>query len=281
MGVLGGDNAGYPNGRRLTDDVVDIEEQAVAGFLIGQKVPLGDGVNANDMPILSHFPYVAAPCSGYATRRRRRYPKTAWQSCGLVSSSDERRRRLVAALVLLFGGVFRPGTPGRIAARRRAGRGGLQGGFAAATRSARSSSLQSELEVNPKDEQRGRSSASPTSSARARPATRPTTRSPQGASTSALQLDANDSLATAVSARSRCRATASPTRSPRHKAHAIAPTIALDYGVIGDARDRARPLPAGVPATSRHEALQPDLSSYSRVSYARELHGRHGDGDPR
>src|SRR5581483_2878881 len=37
MGVLGGDNAGFPNGRRLTDDVVDIEEQAVAGFLKGNK----------------------------------------------------------------------------------------------------------------------------------------------------------------------------------------------------------------------------------------------------
>jgi hypothetical protein len=65
MGVLAGDNAGFPNGRRLTDDVVDIEEQAVAGFLKGKKVPLGDGVNANDVANLDHFPYVAAPHSGY------------------------------------------------------------------------------------------------------------------------------------------------------------------------------------------------------------------------
>ena len=65
MGVLGGDNAGFPNGRRLTDDVIDIEEQAVAGFLQGKKVPLGDGVNANDKANLGHFPYVAAPYSGY------------------------------------------------------------------------------------------------------------------------------------------------------------------------------------------------------------------------
>src|SRR6266702_3267792 len=34
MGVLAGDNAGVTNGRRLTDDVIDIEEQAVAGFLV-------------------------------------------------------------------------------------------------------------------------------------------------------------------------------------------------------------------------------------------------------
>jgi hypothetical protein len=65
MGVLGGDNAGFPNGRRLADDVVDIEEQAVAGFLKGKKVPLGDGVDANDVAYLDHFPYVAAPHSGY------------------------------------------------------------------------------------------------------------------------------------------------------------------------------------------------------------------------
>jgi hypothetical protein len=65
MGVLGGDNAGFPNGRRLADDVIDIEEQAVAGFLKGKKVPLGDGVDANDKASLDHFPYVAAPFSGY------------------------------------------------------------------------------------------------------------------------------------------------------------------------------------------------------------------------
>jgi hypothetical protein len=69
MGVLGGDNAGFPNGRRLTDDIVDIEEQAVAGFLKGKKVPLGDGVNANDMPNLAHFPYVGTPHQGYANAK--------------------------------------------------------------------------------------------------------------------------------------------------------------------------------------------------------------------
>src|SRR5262249_53434128 len=69
MGVLAGDNAGFPNGRRLTDDVVDIEEQAVAGFLKGKKIPLGDGVNANDMAFMTHFPYVATPHEGYANTK--------------------------------------------------------------------------------------------------------------------------------------------------------------------------------------------------------------------
>ncbi len=45
FGVIGGDNAGYPNGRRPTDDVVDIDLQVVAGILVDNAVPLGDGVD--------------------------------------------------------------------------------------------------------------------------------------------------------------------------------------------------------------------------------------------
>ena len=65
LGVIGGDLAGYPNGRRLEDDVIDIDERVVAGELIGHKLPLGDGVDANDVPYLATFPYVAAPFSGF------------------------------------------------------------------------------------------------------------------------------------------------------------------------------------------------------------------------
>jgi len=65
FGVIGGDTAGYPNGRRLSDDVVDIDLQVVAGFLKDNKVPLGDGVDQNDKPFLSTFPYLAGPASGF------------------------------------------------------------------------------------------------------------------------------------------------------------------------------------------------------------------------
>jgi hypothetical protein len=65
FGVLAGDNAGFPNGRRLGDDVVDIELQVVAGFLKGNKVPLGDGVDRNDKPFLPVFPYLPGPASGF------------------------------------------------------------------------------------------------------------------------------------------------------------------------------------------------------------------------
>ena len=64
MGVLGGDNQGWPNGRRLNDDVIDIAEQAVGGFLLGTKLPLGDGVNSGDTKPMAQFPYVADPFSG-------------------------------------------------------------------------------------------------------------------------------------------------------------------------------------------------------------------------
>jgi hypothetical protein len=65
FGVIGGDPAGFPNGRRLGDDVVDISLQVVAGFLVGNEVPLGDGVDVNDQPFLSEFPYVGGPDSGF------------------------------------------------------------------------------------------------------------------------------------------------------------------------------------------------------------------------
>lgn len=66
LGVLAGDLAGFPNGRRLTDDVVDIEERVVAGVLVpgfdvAPNNQLGDGIDANDVPFLPYFPYVALP----------------------------------------------------------------------------------------------------------------------------------------------------------------------------------------------------------------------------
>jgi hypothetical protein len=74
LGVLGGDLAGYPNGRRLEDDVVDISERAVGGALIGHSLPLGDGVDANDVPNLHVFPYEAAPFSGYDNTKGTPFP---------------------------------------------------------------------------------------------------------------------------------------------------------------------------------------------------------------
>ncbi|MCP9208894.1 DUF4331 domain-containing protein [Streptomyces cucumeris] len=64
LGVLDGDNAGFPNGRRLTDDVLDISLQAVEGELLGKKNDLGDAVDENDQKFGGSFPYLAIPNSG-------------------------------------------------------------------------------------------------------------------------------------------------------------------------------------------------------------------------
>jgi Domain of unknown function (DUF4331) len=68
LGVLGGDLQGFPNGRRLTDDVVDIELQALEGAAQTGKLvdalAAGDSVNANDRQFGKSFPYVALPNVG-------------------------------------------------------------------------------------------------------------------------------------------------------------------------------------------------------------------------
>ncbi|MBM3925814.1 MAG: DUF4331 domain-containing protein [SAR202 cluster bacterium] len=75
MGVLGGDLAGYPNGRRLADDVTDISLRAVAGAAYplfhpdftpdATGVKLGDGVDENDAEFHDKFPYLAHPWQGF------------------------------------------------------------------------------------------------------------------------------------------------------------------------------------------------------------------------
>jgi Domain of unknown function (DUF4331) len=73
MGVLGGDLAGFPNGRRPYDDVVDIELQILAGVLVpafnhSPNNALGDGVNGPDKPYNPAFPFLATPHSGWDHR---------------------------------------------------------------------------------------------------------------------------------------------------------------------------------------------------------------------
>ena len=79
LGVLEADLCGFPNGRRLLDDVVDIELRAVAdgygpvvnsfyGSLTPNLTPnntIGDGVDENDKAFESAFPFASAPFEGY------------------------------------------------------------------------------------------------------------------------------------------------------------------------------------------------------------------------
>ncbi|MEZ4502992.1 MAG: DUF4331 domain-containing protein [Dehalococcoidia bacterium] len=74
LGLIGGDAAGFPNGRRVFDDVVAIELRAVAGAvypLIDSTFEpdaaaggLADGTS-NDRPYLTVFPYLGTPHQGY------------------------------------------------------------------------------------------------------------------------------------------------------------------------------------------------------------------------
>jgi hypothetical protein len=65
LGLIAGDAAGFPNGRRLFDDVTDIALRVVVGGVLVQgfnKFPnnrLGDGVNVNDASYRDEFPYLA------------------------------------------------------------------------------------------------------------------------------------------------------------------------------------------------------------------------------
>lgn len=74
LGLLAGDAAGFPNGRRLSDDVTDIAARAVVGVLAGPPFSgpphnlIGDGVNANDVSYQETFPYLALAHSGRNSR---------------------------------------------------------------------------------------------------------------------------------------------------------------------------------------------------------------------
>jgi hypothetical protein len=71
LGVLGGDTAGYPNGRRPGDDVVDITLRVAMGALLTDAVcapnraaPLTDGAFINASQFDSAFPYIRTPLAG-------------------------------------------------------------------------------------------------------------------------------------------------------------------------------------------------------------------------
>lgn len=76
LGLLGSDPAGFPNGRRVFDDVTDVALRVVAGGVLAGppfstspvNSRLGDGVNVNDAPYRPDFPYLASSPSG-RTRR--------------------------------------------------------------------------------------------------------------------------------------------------------------------------------------------------------------------
>jgi hypothetical protein len=95
LGVLAGDFGGFPNGRRVSDDVTDIAARVVVGVLnpafnVFPNNRIGDGVNSNDVPYQETFPYVAFANSGRNSRHqnpappavsRRRRRSCRWTIC--------------------------------------------------------------------------------------------------------------------------------------------------------------------------------------------------------
>ena len=77
LGLVAGDAAGFPNGRRINDDVVTIELRAIAGLTIplvdptyepdGAASQVQDGTSNTNAAVTDHFPYLGLPGGGYQT----------------------------------------------------------------------------------------------------------------------------------------------------------------------------------------------------------------------
>ena len=95
LGLLGGDIGGFPNGRRVGDDVVDIEVRALLGgtpftpaFNVAPNNAFGDGVATNFEGYLSRFPYLQTPNPGN-TPRPANFPATQLPPGGRADDNGE------------------------------------------------------------------------------------------------------------------------------------------------------------------------------------------------
>ncbi|WP_020389253.1 DUF4331 domain-containing protein [Kribbella catacumbae] len=78
LGLVAGDAAGFPNGRRVFDDVVTVELRAVAGLTIplvdpsftpdGAAAAIKDGTSNTNSDYLKVFPYLGTPAGGYQSK---------------------------------------------------------------------------------------------------------------------------------------------------------------------------------------------------------------------
>ena len=76
LGVVGGDLAGYPNGRRVFDDVFTIELRAIAGVTIplvdksftpdAAAAKVSDNLTPAADRYIARFPYLGVPKDGYS-----------------------------------------------------------------------------------------------------------------------------------------------------------------------------------------------------------------------
>ncbi|WP_431971949.1 DUF4331 domain-containing protein [Nocardia sp. bgisy134] len=105
LGVIGGDLQGFPNGRRLSDDVVDIALQAMVGAAQTGKpveaLAAGDAVDVNDASFSSSFPYVALPSSGKTTVQAKATNATTNVAVTVPQDADDR----TSSVLLVAAGV--------------------------------------------------------------------------------------------------------------------------------------------------------------------------------
>jgi hypothetical protein len=110
LGVLGGDTQGFPNGRRLADDVVDIAIQAMEGAAASGKLvdalATGDKVDAPDQAPEANFPYVALPHNGMAVNSNGNSATVAVNPVSNISNLDPMAMTTAVGSALVFGGGF-------------------------------------------------------------------------------------------------------------------------------------------------------------------------------
>jgi len=184
-----------------------------------------------------------------------------------------------AGFVAFFGGAFAPSsaTPVNALAAEQSVE-DFKAGFALnASTQQLVSSLQSALYVNPKDEhswallglsyqQRARETGDPSYYTKS-----------DGALQKALSLNKDDYLVySGLGSLALSRHRFTEALSYGEKALSIAPKIAMNYGVIGDALIELGRYPEAFKAFDTMSKIQPSLTSYSRISYARELQGETG-----
>jgi hypothetical protein len=132
LGVIGGDNGGFPNGRRPGDDVVDIELRVAMGRLIAlglfgnaNQAPSGlldftDGATVNSMMFPDRFPYLNSPLPGSPndpsiTITLQSAASVAGPYRSVPASFDSNSQKLTAAKPSSGAGFYRLKTDGKAA----------------------------------------------------------------------------------------------------------------------------------------------------------------------
>jgi hypothetical protein len=110
LGLLAGDTQGFPNGRRLSDDVVDIAVQAMEGAAASGKIvdalATGDKVDANDQPFEASFPYVALPHNGMAVNSSGNTANVAVNNVSKIANLDPMAMTTAVGSAAVFGAGF-------------------------------------------------------------------------------------------------------------------------------------------------------------------------------